>query len=189
MNPGALVYRPQGARIHHLLAHATARGTGDLARAAEHARRAAELAPRRADYAAAYGTLLVRQGETARGLTCLRRALALAGEDVRVVARVVRALCRAEQWQEARQVVLAARFRWPGCAVVAKLWSDVRFQEVRGRQRRQRAQRTADHEGPTLLRFVPPAPAAGKTFRLDGPASLPAPHFPRSLRFSDQKQA
>jgi Tfp pilus assembly protein PilF len=187
-----LKLRPRHAFTHYLLAHAThARGRGNLARAADHARRAAESAPHRPRYWVTHGTLLLRQGQADEGVACLGQALALAGDDVRVVARVVRALCRAGQWREARRVVQTALFRRPRCPILAKLWGDVRFQEARGRQerrRRQREQQVAGEEGPRLLPFVRPQPA-GLGFRLDGASSLPAPHFPRAPRFSDQKKA
>ena len=100
----------------------------DLQRAADHLRQAVQLAPRRPRYWVAYGKMLLKQGKLAKGLRCLR-ARKLAPGDVGVLTRVVRGLIRAEQWQEARQTVQDALFLLPRCPAVAKLWSDVRFQE------------------------------------------------------------
>jgi tetratricopeptide (TPR) repeat protein len=187
----ALVHRPRHAYSYFLLA-LVARKQGDLNRAVAHARRAAELAPLRPRYRAVLGSLLLRLGDREQGVKCLRQALTLAPEDVRILARVVRGLGRAGRWREARRAVQAIRFRLPRCSALTRLWQDVCFGEARHEQcRRRRAEQPAQAEGPTLLPFVascPPA-VAGTTSRLDGPSSLPAPHFPRAFRLSGKKQA
>src|SRR5438045_2424227 len=131
----ALVLRPRRALTHYLLALAAdARGKGDVERALEHARQAVRVAPHQAKYLVLHGTLLLRVGKLTNGLTRLEQALAQAPGELRILNRVVRGLIRAELRQEARRVVQAALFLQPRSPALLKLWSDVRFQEVRGEQ-------------------------------------------------------
>jgi tetratricopeptide (TPR) repeat protein len=192
-----LLRQPQNPKYHYLMSRAAAADPRcSPGRALAHCRRAVQLAPGHAGYLSTLGRLALRQGREEEGLGALRRALELAPDAPRVVRRVARGLSLAGRADEARAVLLAARFRNGTDARFRRLWQDFQFEQLRLRQRRERRARAAGQpdEGPVLLPFVRleasrPAAEGPEVVRVDGPSLLPAPHLPRPLRRPDQRHA
>jgi tetratricopeptide (TPR) repeat protein len=192
----ALRYAPDNARYHYLLARAhDADRDGDPARAAEHYGSSLALDGTRTDCLCAHGQLALRLSRTDEGLECLRVAAKLAPDDVKVLAQVAEGLRTAGRADEARGLLLAARFRNPRDGRYLKLWNDFQFHAARRRQDAARSEQAFADDGPVLLPFRRPAreaaprPAgAGKIIRADGPTA-PAPHLGGPTRVNDRRQA
>jgi tetratricopeptide (TPR) repeat protein len=186
----ALHHQPNLARYHYLMATAMqADARCDLDQAAAYYRRALELAPGHLRCRCDAGLLELRLGRTEEGLALLRQAKEQAPNNPEVVGKLMKGLLLAGQTDEARQVILLARFRNPHQPRFRKLWFD--FQVRLLRRQRDTEQVRQDEEGPVLLPFVrllrepvesdePGASAAN--LREDEGAPLPPPHQPRSLR-------
>jgi Tfp pilus assembly protein PilF len=182
-----LRHHPDNGHAHYLLA--TALETDDKAdprRALSHYRRCLELDGEPADCLCACGLLALRLGQRREGLAHLRRALELAPDDPETVDQVVKGLCLANEADEARRCLLAARFRNPHDARFVRLWNDFQFQRLRKQQATAAGRRQAEGEeaGAVLLPFVRPGgPRLGrKKVRQDGPSPLPGPHVPPGAR-------
>lgn len=193
----ALLYRPDSARYHHLMATILDRKAGrSQERAAEHYRKSLESDSEQPICLADFGLLTLRQGQLEAGLEKLRAAAQMAPDDPAVLAKVVKGMRLAEQFDEALTLLRAARFRNPRDGRFLRLYNDCMFRWLRKRQRGQRHATVVRTEGgPTLLAFLRPeaeAPAAvaghGKVIRIDPPAPTPGPHSPhRPVRRSDWK--
>jgi tetratricopeptide (TPR) repeat protein len=189
--------QPSNARYHYQMARAVAADPrADRGRALEHCRRAVTLAPEHAGYLSTLGLLALRDGRDEEGLSCLRRARRVAPDEPRVVRRLAKGLCRLGRADEARAVLLAARFRNRRDGRFQRLWRDFQFQQLRRNQEEQRRARGAGitTDAPPLLPFVrllaTRTPHGDDTvIRADAPAVLPAPHLPRPLRRPDQRHA
>jgi Flp pilus assembly protein TadD len=193
----ALRLAPDNPRYHFLLAQALDNDRdGDAARAAEHYRTSLALDPAQAECLCAYGLLSMRLGRTEEAVDCLRAAARLAPDDLKVLSQAADVLRKADRADEARGLLLAARFRHPRDARYLRLWNDFQFHAARRRQDAARAGRpSAEDDGPVLLPFLRPVrpdaasrpPVAGKIIRADAPTS-PGPHLGKPAR-SDQRQA
>jgi tetratricopeptide (TPR) repeat protein len=188
-----LALRPDNARYHYLLARAVAADPrGELTDAVGHCRRAVALAPEHAGYRSTLGLLLVRLGDDEEGLACLREARRLAPDVPRVIRRLAKGLCRLGRPDEARAVLMAARFRNAGDRRFGRLWQDFQFEfTCLDQQAEQNTHRgAAADEDVVLLPFVARAAAeAAPLVREDGPSLLPAPHLPRPLRRPGRRHA
>jgi Tfp pilus assembly protein PilF len=176
----ALLYRPESAQYHYLMATALAKGAhADPDRAAEHYREALTIDSEQAGWRAELGMLLVRQGQVTEGLGELSQAAAQAPDDPEVIRRLVRCLCRVGREGEAQRVLRAVRFRRPRDGQIRQLYNEFRFRRLRAQQRAERRTASIWHneDGPTLLPFLrieAPAPPHGD--RQDAPHPLPGPH-------------
>jgi tetratricopeptide (TPR) repeat protein len=191
----ALRHAPDNPRYQFLLgrAHDNDRD-GDPARAAEHYSASLALDGTQTDCLCAHGSLALRLNRTEEGLECLRGAARLAPDDVKVLAKVVAALRTAGRADEARGLLLAARFRNARDGRYLKLWNDFQFHAARREQDAARSGKAFADDGPVLLPFrrlareaAPRSVVAGKIIRADGPTT-PAPHR-GPARVSDQRQA
>lgn len=193
----ALAYQPDSARYHFLMATAAdAEDTGDPRRAARHYRRALQFDPGQPEYLGAYGLLLVREGRTEAGLTCLRRAVELAPADPEAVTRLATGMLMAGRPEGARSALRTAFFRNPRDGRFRRLWQEFEFRQLAQEQetaRRRPARR--DDDAPMLLPLVArgdrnvTAEAEPRIFRQDGPSTPAAPHAPRPGLLSDQRHA
>jgi Flp pilus assembly protein TadD len=193
----ALLYRPDSARYHYLMATTLdTRREGDWPRAAEHYRKSLELDPNQPQCRCALGLTLLRMGQVAGALDALRQAAEQAPDDPAVLTKVIKGLRLADQSVEARRLLLAARFRNPRDGRFGRLYNDFMFRQLRKEQTAARLRRTdlTDTDGPVLLAFVRPeretAPveAEQKLIRLDQAAPPSAPHSPaRPARRTDWK--
>jgi tetratricopeptide (TPR) repeat protein len=182
------------ARAHFRLALALEHDPrADPERIVRQYRRALDLVADRPLWWAAYGRCLAGLGRTTAGLGAVREAVALAPDDPRLTACLIRALLRAGRPAEAEQVAITARFRHPHDGRVARLWERLRFRQALRRQRAgQRGERSAVE--PVVLPFVRLVETpvvrrtVGRVLRRDR-ASQPAPHLPRLLGRKDRKQA
>jgi len=193
----ALRYNADNPRYHFLLAQALDNDRdGDLARAAEHYRTSLTLDGSQSDCLCAHGALALRLNRIEEGLECLRAAAHLAADDLAVLAKVANGLRTAGRADEARGLLLAARFRHPRDGRYQKLWNDFQFHVARRAQDAARGgQAYGEDDAPVILPFVRPlgeaAPGtaiAGKIIRADGP-TVPAPHLGQPARGSDHRQA
>jgi tetratricopeptide (TPR) repeat protein len=186
----ALTYRPDSARLNHLMASATqADDRGDLDRAGDYFRRALELEPERVPCLAEGGLLAVRLGQTEEGLALLRRAVEREPDNADVVAKLVKGLRLAGRGEEARAALRAALFRNPRSPRFRRLWDEYQFHHARQRQegeRRRRRLRMGD-DGPAVLPFVRVLRDEPAGVRRDGPATVGRPHLPRPTRRADQR--
>jgi tetratricopeptide (TPR) repeat protein len=149
----ALRHRPDSARYHYLLAGALQAEGADLERAAEHYRRALELAPEHARYLADAGLLALRLNRTEQGLALLRQAAERAPDSAEAAGKLVKGLRLAGRADEARSALRAALFRNPRSARLRALWIDLQLQELRRRQENEQLDRQEADE-PVLLPFV-----------------------------------
>jgi tetratricopeptide (TPR) repeat protein len=190
----ALRCRPDSARYHYLMALAVESDerTTDTQRAADHYRRSLELEPEQAECLARYGSLLLTLGKRDEGLECLRRGVDLDPSNPDAVGKLAAGLRLGGQVDEARAVLREAMFCNNRDARFQRLWNDFQFGQAR---REQEAARRGVEEvaGPVLLPFARPTVAettklpGGRTIRIDGPATLPAPNVPRPASKSDRR--
>ncbi len=192
----SLRYDPENPRYHFLLGQAFDNERhGDLARAAEHYRRSLAADPTQADCLCALGTLALRLNRTEEGLENLRAVARQAPDDLALLARVAAALRTANRADEARSLLLAARFRHPRDGRYLQLWNDSQFHAARRDQAIAQASGNSQDDAPVLLPFRrPPVESAarpigrGKIIRVDGPGT-PTPHIGPAAPAADQCQA
>lgn len=187
----ALVHQPDDARCHYLLGQVIAADVRcDPRRALSHYRRALQLEPDNPRPLSALGLLAVQQDQMPRGLAALRRATRLAPDDPVVLRRHVRALWYLRRPQEAGALLRTALFRNPANLLIRQLWEDFQFRLLRQRQRRRQLLQHRDTE-PCLLPFAISSDLDqdNRTIRVDGPATLAAPHLRLSAWRSDQRFA
>jgi Tfp pilus assembly protein PilF len=146
---------PDCAQAHYMLASSlTQEENGNLKRAARHFRKAVELDPSEAMYAADYGLCLLELGRRTAGLKQLRKAVELAPDEIEYCQDLAMKLMECGQPIEARRVALAALFRQPHNTQARKLWNDIRFHEARMDQKRElRVWRVDGPETPAILPF------------------------------------
>jgi Tfp pilus assembly protein PilF len=192
----ALCHRPENARVHYLLGHALASARQpDLKAALGHYNRSLALRPNQPRCRSAYGVLLVRMGWSEEGIRQLRQAAEQAAGQVVVLDRVVTGLCVAGRIDEARDILLAARFRQPHDARVQYLWNRWKYRMLRKSQEaalRQKADSADHHQGPVLLPFAPVSKAGvrgGKILRRDPASRIPAPQSRLAVHRPEQRHA
>jgi tetratricopeptide (TPR) repeat protein len=194
----ALVYRPDSAHYHYLIAVALENDEqGDRHRAADHYRKALQLQPDQPDWLGDFGLLALRLGQAEEGLRCLRRAVELAPDDPEAVGRLAEGLQDEGRQQEARRALQAALFRNPGDRRFRRLWDDFQFEALRRQQERDRreARLGGAEDRPTLLPFVrletgrPPHGVSRKIIRRDPPSPPAPPHTTRRAGLSNRRHA
>jgi tetratricopeptide (TPR) repeat protein len=195
----ALAHQPHSARYHYLLAGALAADDQcDPHRAAEHYRRSLQINPDQPSCLGELGLLALRLGQTDEALGYLRRAVELAPNDPVAVGQLVTGLQEADEPDEARQALLAARFRNPRDARFEKLWNEFQFRCLHDEQALQWQDRAAAEDNgdePRLLPFVRPkrgatgARSGRRTVRCDASSPTPAPHTGRPAWLSDRRHA
>jgi Flp pilus assembly protein TadD len=177
----ALRHAPDNPRYHFLLAQAYDNDRdGDLARAADHYRNSLAHDGAQTDCLCAYGNLALRLSRTEEGLECLRAAAKLAPDDLKVLAQVAAGLRTAGLADEARGLLLAARFRHPRDGRYRQLWDDFQFHDARRRQDATRLGTIVGDDGPVILPFLRPA-GVGKIIRADRPTTA-TPHLGQPAR-------
>jgi tetratricopeptide (TPR) repeat protein len=193
----ALEISPDDARAHYLMGRALLCGSRpDRCSALQHYRRSLELQPLQPMAQVACGLLLVRLGWNRQAASALREAVRLAPDESVILAAVVRGLCRIQLSDEARSLLLAARFRHPHDRRFLALADRLRFDQVR------RAQQTARDEKalqsvngvPVLLPFCLPRPAGStesgrKIVRPDSATPARGPRGVLKVRRPDQRHA
>jgi Tfp pilus assembly protein PilF len=185
----ALLHNPDNANYHFWMASAlNDPEEGDLERAAEHYRKTLELEPAHPFCLAEYGLLCLRLGNADEGLEALAKAIELLPNDPEILEMHVDGLCQAGKRQEARQALLAARFRNAGDARFEKLWNDFQFRLLREEQEAARAQRETEADGRMILPFKRPR-TAPRNYRHDSAARLKPPHLPRVFQIPDRRHA
>lgn len=193
----ALVYQPENALYHYLMATAhTEDEKGDKQRAAEHFRKSLALDPKQPRRLAEYGELLMELGEQKNALAALREAVEQAPQDPEILHKLVTALSESDEVAEARKALRVALFHNARDARFRSLWNDFQFRQLHAEQRAERDRyRTTegDELQPRLLPFVrpeaTPSGTRGRRIRHDPPTPLPAPHRPRRAEFPRKKRA
>ena len=186
----ALLYRPECARYHYLMADSLVRGRhAEPRRAIEHYRESLELDPDQPRCRADLGRLLVRQGQVAQGLAELRQAAEQSPDDPDIVKGLIWSLCRDHRSREALDVLRTARFRNPRDDRFRQLHNDFMFRRLRARQRAERRAESiwSNGDGAVLLPFVQPEAPSPEMIRPDDPHQLSGPHHRRPTRRPDWK--
>jgi tetratricopeptide (TPR) repeat protein len=193
----ALGYQPANPHYYRLLATAIDHDAkADPQRAAAFYRRSLRLDPDQPACQVEYGLLALRLGEVEEGLSALRKAAELAPDDPDVVGPVIEGLCDEGHDDEARQMLLAARFRNARDERFQRLWTDFRFRQLKEAQ--DAAERAVPgvtvKPRPMVLPFVRPdgdgvRKVGRQRVRRDAATALAGPHGPRSARLPDKKQA
>jgi tetratricopeptide (TPR) repeat protein len=190
-----LVQCPDNARYQYLMASAYDQDErADPHRAAEHYRKSLELYPKQVRCLGEFGLLALRLGQPEEGLKCLRQAVELAPHDVEAMSRLVEGLRQEGLDDEARDALLAARFRNGRDSRFVKLWNDFQFRILHGEQRRRAAhiRQIAEGRRPHILPFVRVVndPERGEqVVRLDAPTLPQPPHKPQGGRVRGKKHA
>jgi tetratricopeptide (TPR) repeat protein len=175
----ALAHQPSHAGYHHLLATATTQDDeADPGRALDHFRQAVELEPANPHYWTDLGLQALENGEQEEGVRALRKANELAPHDADILAKVVEGLRWAGATEDARQLLLAARFRNPRQPRFQSMWHDLQFQTLHDRQQAQR-QTPPAADGPVLLPFPD---SSKRKLRKDAASEVRRPHTSRSSR-------
>lgn len=189
-----LVQCPDNARYHYLMATAFDRDDrGDGQSAAKHYRKSLELDSNQPRCLGEFGLLALRLGQTEEGLTSLRRAVELAPSDPEAAGRLAEGLRLEGRDDEARDALLAARFRNPRDRRFVRLWNDFQFRalhETQDRDARQPASSKTGHSH--LLPFVAaekPEGTGDQVVRLDAPTLPQPPHLTQRGRISGKKHA
>lgn len=194
----ALLYQPDNARYHYLMAKALDTRTDDLDadRALEHYRKSLELDEKQPRCWSDYGSLCLHLGQIETGLAALRQSVERSPDDPLLLGRLMKALYREKQSDEAQRRLLAARFRNADDSRFTKLYNDFMFRQLRKKQTaaRRKAALLPDYSRNVILPFVrsaePTSPAIGngRLLRLDSPAPLAGTHSPqRPVRRTDWK--
>jgi tetratricopeptide (TPR) repeat protein len=191
----ALVYQPESARYHWLLAGAlVADEKGDLQRAAEHYRKSLAIDPKQPQCLRDHGLLALRLEQTEEGLQALARAVELAPADPDLLASQVDGLCQANRPEDARRALQAALFRNPNDRRFQRLWSDFQFRQLWTAQQttRHNADDRADGDASMLLPFVRPTESValgGKRVRRDKASPPSPPHTSQPNPLHRQRRA
>jgi tetratricopeptide (TPR) repeat protein len=175
----ALGYHPDNSRYHYLMGSAVdADDRGDPQRALAHYRRSLKLDPDQPSCLVDYGLLCLELKRDQAGLRALRKAARLAPDDSETLAGVVEGLCHVERDEEARRLLIAARFRNRRDSRFERLWEDFQFQQLGD------AQASARRERKPSAAVILPFKRSGlvKRVRRDRPSPLPKPHGPRRIR-------
>jgi Tfp pilus assembly protein PilF len=183
----ALAHQPDTASYHAMMARALAADDrqGDRERALDHYREALRLDSDPA-HLSEFGALAVRMGQTDEGFAALRRAVQMSPTDPEITGRLVQALAEEGLVDEARRVLLLARFQNSRDLRFRKLYNDFQFRQLRRQQQASRyGQSAVDSDAPRILPFVRPVgetlppEGAAKIIRHDGAAkNLYRPHRP-----------
>ena len=180
-----LALEPANTHAHYLLAEAVLEDDArNPERALAHYRQCTRLDPDNAEYWCALGQLKCYQGDTSGGLAALRRAEALAPDDVGILTRVAEALRCEGEVEEAERILRAALFRNPRDKRFRDLWSDHQFEVLRDAQEELSERWELPRKNRlVLLPFVrlvheTPPRADGKRMRRDPPSGTPGPKGP-----------
>jgi tetratricopeptide (TPR) repeat protein len=194
----ALVHQPRSARYHYLMGVALAADPQcDPQRALEHFRTSLDVDPVQPECLGELGQLALQMGRPDEALACLRQAVELAPENPVAVGNLATALQECDLNHEARQVLLAARFRNAKDPRFEKLWNDFHFMQVLDQQSlaaRTKLPGDALEDGPRILPFLrpvggkPPAGSRSKRVRRDGASSNRGPHT-HQPSWSDRRHA
>ena len=143
---------PSNASAHNLLALSIdTEEDGDPDQAAEASEQAVQFDPKNADYLLDWAKRLQTRGDKTEALAMLRRALKAGEDNPAIVGQVAQGMRELGQANEAKQVLLTARFRNGHDRRFLSLWSDHQFQLA---CRTQRVPVGADGDGTEILPFT-----------------------------------
>ncbi len=180
----ALGLQPTKADLNYRLAHILANDTSvDPRKSVKYYRRAIELEPDVAHYWSGYGQVCVRLGweKAARG--AFIAAADLAPINIDTIDEIADGLCFLGRAEDARLVLIAARFRLGHSTEMEQLWSRFQFLKLYTSQQKERRRKAREAHQAVILPFVP-GPVAQESARHPGilrfdRSSTPAPHNSR----------
>jgi Flp pilus assembly protein TadD len=145
-------------------------------------RRATRIDPEEPRYWTALGrTSLLIGDRTVAGLA-FRRAARLQPDCINVLTELVGGYVAMGQFQQAKRVLIAVRFRYPRLAGLAELWKNYRWHALRRRQQRLRMKANSSDEStipfPGRSTSVPTSDPSPVVLRADQ-SSWPRPHVLR----------
>jgi len=189
----ALGLQPESAEIHYQLATVL-----DLEpdmppkRASRYFRKALELKPDEARYWSGFGQICLRLGREKAAFGAFVAAADLAPMDTEIIDEIADGLCFLGRDEDARAVLMAARFRLGHSAELEQLWNRFRFLQLQRTQHAERRREALAQGEAVVLQFVsaragsePKASEPGSILRHDR-QSRPAPHTQQ--RSSDPKR-
>ena len=152
----ALGLRPDCATTHYRLAVVLDLDPDmDPKRSAKHFRKALELKPDEARYWSGYGQICLRLGREKASLGAFVAAADLAPMDVEVIDEIADGLCFLGREEDARSVLMAARFRLGHHAELEQLWNRFRFLELHRKQQATKRRKALEDGEAIILAFVP----------------------------------
>lgn len=190
----ALAHQPTNADYYHRLAVALEDDpNADPLRALNHYKRCLKLDPKNPHYWCDFAFAACNAGQQEQGLKALRKANRLAPDDAEVLSLVVRGLCGEGCEEEARQLLKAALFRNPRNFRFRGLWNRFQFDLLFERQQKRTAPKEQTNVVKTLILPFQPKQGemklGGRSFRLDGPATLKGPTVAATKRKRSAKKS
>ena len=155
----------------------------DPKRAAKYYRKALKLKQDEPRYWSSYGQICLRLGKEKAAYGAFVAAADLAPMDTEVIEEIADGLCFADREEDARSVLMAARFRLGHDAELEGIWNRFRFLQLQRKQQSDRRGRALAEGEAVVLAFVPAKESSGikgepGILRHDR-ASKPAPHSAR----------
>jgi len=188
----ALGLDPESAEIHFQLATVL-----DLEpdmppkRAAKYFRKALELKPDEARYWSGFGQICLRLGREKAAYGAFVAAADLAPMDTAIIDEIADGMCFLGREEDARAVLMAARFRLGHSTELEQLWNRFRFLQLQRTQQAEHRREALANGEAVVLAFVPAKATgepvvneSGSILRHDR-LSRPAPHTQRK---SDPKR-
>lgn len=152
----ALGLQPDCAETHYRLAVTLDLDPEvDPKRAARHFRKALELKPDEARYWSGYGQICVRIGKEKTAYGAFIAAADLAPMDVAIIDEIADGLCFLGKEEDARSVLVGARFRLGHDSELEQLWNRFRFLQLHAEQQSARRLRALAEGEAVILPFIP----------------------------------
>jgi len=135
----------------------------DPKKAARSYRRALELVPDEARYWSAFGQSNLRLGREKQAYGAFVAAADLAPMDMAVIHEIVDGLCFLDREDDARSVLMAARFRLGHDSELEQLWERFRFLQVHQKQQTTKQREALEKGEAAILPFVPAKKTSSNT--------------------------
>ncbi|MCE9534456.1 MAG: hypothetical protein K8T89_25545 [Planctomycetes bacterium] len=189
----ALGLAPNDAETHYQLGVALDLDPDiDPKRAAREFKKALELKPDEARYWSGYGQICLRLGREKQSFGAFAAAADLAPMDLEVVDEIIDGLCFLGREEDARSVLMSARFRFGHSEDLEQLWNRFRFLQLHRKQQASKRRLAMQQGEAVILPFVsskestvPKVEGEPGILRFDR-GSRPLPH---TLRQPDPKRA
>jgi tetratricopeptide (TPR) repeat protein len=160
-------------------------------KAGKHFRKALELKPDEARYWSGYGQICLRIGREKAAYGAFIAAADLAPMDVAIIDEIADGLCFLGKEEDARSVLIAARFRLGHDSELEQLWNRFRFLQLHRDQQAARRRKALAEGEAVVLPFVPNNEPRETT--VDEPVILRHDRFstpkPHATRLNDPKRA
>ncbi len=144
-----------------------------------------ELQPDDARYWSGFGQACVRLGREKAAFGAFVAAADLAPLDVQIIDEITEGLCFLGREEDARSVLMAARFRLGHDAELEQLWNRFRFLQLHRTQQAARRRQALEEGEASVLAFVPATTSSDEP--KGEPGILRRDRYSRSMPHSAQK--